>query len=242
MKLKLNYIRNCNLFIFINIFILLDYINSEELCKGDSCKSILMKEKIIFIKSSANDNSINLYDFDTKNSSLLGNYTTSGIKRYKSILKINPNEFLIFGLNRENRQNGNYYIFYYDIYSFNENNGNFRISHQFSGARHLTIITLSQLDAKIINESKNLIIYGIVNDFFITYLINLENSSESNYYSYQFPDDEEIDSRVTYEDYSKRNIQCSSLNAINFFCIFYFSSIVGSENYPMFYLNGNFSF
>ena len=236
MKLKLNNFINYNFFVLYLVILSLKHVNLEELCKADTCKSILMKGKIIFIKDSENDITINYYDFDKKNSSLLQDYSTRNIKRFKNIIKISDKEFVIFGVNRES----GVYIFYYDIYAINENSGNFRISHQSSGQRNFNLVVISQFEAKIIFESKKLLIYGIINDFFMTYLIDLQSNS-NNYFQYQFPENGDIDSRITYSGYALNNIQCSSVNGINFFCLFYFNTKSGKESFPMYYLNGNFN-
>ena len=47
MAIILNHLKFLN---YLLLFIVLKYVESEDLCKEDNCKSILMKGKIIFIK------------------------------------------------------------------------------------------------------------------------------------------------------------------------------------------------
>ena len=233
MAIILNHFKFLN---YLLLFIVLKYIKSEDLCKEDNCKSILMKGKIIFIKNKYNDISINYYDFDKMNISLLRNYSSINIKEFKNILKLNDTDFIVFGVNYES----NNYIFYYDIYSIIETNGKLDITRKISSQRNFGITYLEQIDAKAI-DSKKLIIYGISNGYFATYLIDLGSKDTNNYLSYQFQRDQDIDSRLTPSEYAKKNIQCNSLNGNNFFCSFYYAKQRVEGEYLMFYLNGNFN-
>jgi hypothetical protein len=114
-----------------------------------------MKGKIIFIKDKIDDTSINYYDFDKMNISVLRNYSSINIKEYKNILKLNDTDFIVLGLNYESDE----YIFYYDIYSIIETNGKFDITPRISSKRNFNIKSQSQIDAKVI-DSRKLMIYG----------------------------------------------------------------------------------
>ena len=238
MSITSPYIKVFNLFLISIILISVHLQEVDDLCLGETCKSILMKEKIIFINDNANNISINYYDFQTQNSVFLRNYATSNIIYYKNILKINEGEFIIYGLNLEI----SVYMFYYDIYSITENNGNININADLSANRNFVIYTPDKIDAKILKDTKKLIIFGIMNSYFQVFLINLESTRSEDFLKFQFPQDTNIDSRLTYQNYRKENIQCNSLDGNNFFCTFFYSNRLSSTgDYTMFYINGNFS-
>ena len=231
------YFKIFNLF-FVAIFLIsFNFAVSDDLCLEGICKTILMKEKIIYINDAYDDISINYYDFTTQSSNLLRNYATTNIVEFKNILKISESEFIIYGLNLDS----NPHIFYYDIYSITETSGNLNINIILSGNRNLGITSLDFFDAKILSGSKKLIAYGSINSHFQVYLINLESTTSNDYLSYQFPRDTEIDSRLTSANYRKENIQCNSLDGNNFFCTFFYSNKrTSTGDYTTFYLNGNF--
>ena len=211
------YFKIFNLF-FVAIFLIsFNFAVSDDLCLEGICKTILMKEKIIYINDAYDDLTINYYDFTTQSSTLLRNYANTNIVEFKNILKISESEFIIYGLNLDS----NPHIFYYDIYSITETSGNLNINIISSGNRNLGITSLDFFDAKILSGSKKLIAYGSINNYFHVYLINLESTTSNDYLSYQFPRDTDIDSRLTSANYRKEKIQCNSLDGNNFFCTFF---------------------
>ena len=126
------------------------------------------------------------------NISVLRNYSSINIKEYKNILKLNDTDFIVLGLNYESDE----YIFYYDIYSIIETNGKYNITPRISSKRNFNIKTTTpQIDVKVI-DSRKLMIYGILSDYFITYVTDLESRNISNYMYYRLPRDQDIDSRL----------------------------------------------
>ena len=118
MKNLFYYSKYINFLYYLIIFFSIKLVESdEEICQY--CKTILINEKIIYINSDLND--LNIYCYNTFNNS---NCTKQNKYQYlsleKGILKINDNDFIIYGFNRTT----NYILyFYYERFHFDDSNG-----------------------------------------------------------------------------------------------------------------------
>ena len=230
-----SYFKSLNLFfnIFIILFFLFEIVLSAdvELCESDSnCRSVLIYGKIIFITSS--DSQPNIYCFDDKASNhsiYKGNYD-SRIERKKNILKVEENEILIYGFTI----NGDKAIFYAQRFSINEDNGNLLFSPEgdliiedFGISSNYFRQNSFIFNIKVIDNEKKIIISTIIDYTFLITRIDLVRRQKTvisiNDENEGLPED------------TKSNIQCDSLDAINFHCVLSYS-----DSNSIYYINRNF--
>ena len=230
-----SYFKSLNLFfnIFIILFFLFEIVLSAdvELCESDSnCRSVLIYGKIIFITSSDSQPYIYCFDDNASNHSIYkGNYN-SGIQRKKNILKVEENEILIYGFTI----NGDKAIFYAQRFSINENNGNLLFSKEgdlidedFSISSNYFRQNSFIFNVKVIDNEKKIIISTIIDYTFLITRIDLVSRQKTvisiNDENEGLPED------------TKSNIQCDSLDAINFHCVLSYS-----DSNSIYYINRNF--
>ena len=221
-----------NFYFFVIILIKISTINPLDsdalLLRNVECKSILMDGKIIFINvDDRTDNNIYYYNYDsTPNSGSFGINYSSNIYNHKNILKLNNNEFIIFGFNLIGRDQ----IFSYQRYSINHEN--FQVITGASGQTNFQVTVIEEFDSKVIANSYKLIFSGRIDTKFATYLYDLNASGPDILKKYEIPDN-------TISGYEKKDIRCNSINGNNFLCVYYYQKNRDDEYY-MYFVNGNF--
>ena len=224
MKILWKKIKKFYLFSMIIFILTLKFVKSDiSLCERDECKSILMDNKIIFIKT--NDNKFYYYDFNNNRVDELSILYNSSITNNKNILKLNDDEFVIFGYNLFGRDQ----IFIYQIYLI-INHERFQINLTKSGQNNLNLTNIAEFNAKVIAETKKLIFSGHFDLEFAVYLYDLE---ANNFIKYEIP-------KISYSNYDKKDIRCDSIDGNNFLCVYYYQ-INKQDLYDMYYVYGNFN-
>ena len=218
-----------NFLIFFILFSLKEISSldeSKELCNQGDCNSILISGSIIFINSA----DTNIYIYDESTSRNIGNYNEMLVVN-KNILKIDETHFIIYGFKKDGGQDEDG-IFYYQIFSIKDNQirpegeiASCNIGLKKSPKKQTYFI----FNIKVIPNTEKLIISTIFDNTFWIIRLNLNNNEDVLKSS--ISDEEEILSEI---EGMKSNIQCNSLDEINYFCIFHYI------NGETFYINGNF--
>ena len=232
-----------NFFIIFTTFLFLKYVKSQSedtICQGNiECKTILIKNRIIYINSNETDYSI--YCFDTKLRQNCTNWNrnhTNNITKNKNILNINNNEFLIFGFHRD--KNTKPFTLYLERFSCNDSK---EIPQQI-GLKcydNLNIFKIYQFSAKLIDNYKAIIFSAIIEDEiqaevikFKTFLIDLNDQNGGGIQEFSISDNNKFSSAITSTN-TKKNIACDSLDKNNFLCVLSYDGGI------LTYINGHFS-
>ena len=226
MKKLLYYSKFFNVLYYLIILLSIKNAKSDEvICQG--CKAILIKEAIIFINPAVSD--LNIYCYNTSNNSNCTRKNTyQSLSIEKGILKINENAFIIYGFNRINYR----LYFFYEKFYFDDSN----IIQNNNGYNYdMNIFSLSQLDVRLIDNSENIVISGIVTEDidgdkkFKIFLIYLNSIRLSDGFILET---EKLNSLTSTK--TKKNIQCDSLEGNNFLCA------LSYEDNSLFYIYGYF--
>ena len=227
MKKLIYYSKYFNVLYYLIIFLTIKYVESDEvICQ--ECKTILIKEAIIYINPATSD--LNIYCYNTSNNSNCtkqNRYQSLSIE--KGILKINDNDFIIYGFNRIN------YIlyFYYERFHFDDSNG---IQNRNGDNFNMNIFSITQLDVRPIDNSEKIVISGIVTESidgdkkFKIFLIDLNTNQLSYRFILQTSKLNSLTSSKT-----MKNIQCDSLEGNNFLCA------LSYDDNSLFYIYGYFN-
>ena len=203
-----------NFLIFLILFSLKEISSldeSKELCKQGDCNSILINGNIIFINST----DTNIYIYDESTSRKNGSYDQMLVV-YKNILKINETHFIIYGFKKDEGQELDG-IFHYQIFSIKDNK--IRSAGQIADCdiglkKSPKKETSFKFNIKVIPNTEKLVISTIFDNTF--WIIRLDLNDATKVLKSSISDEEEILSEI---EGTKSNIQCNSLNEINFFCI-----------------------
>ena len=196
-------------------------IPTQEFDSNKNCKVIIINKRIIYIIDKETNTNIYYYDLPNINNKITSSDYGEYIKTKKNILKIDQQDFIIFGLNGENK-------FCFIIYQFD-------INRKRNGCLNLVLDSgnLEQLDGKYISESKIILSTNIGNQFRV-YMFDYNDDNYSNYKTYPI---QENTLNMNVQGFSKMNIQCDSADGNNFFCILSYSRLT---NWKLFYLRGEF--
>ena len=179
---------------------------------------------IIYIINNENENKIYYYDINSNVGNSLDTY--SEIVKYKNIIKLDGEKFLIFGLN-------NFYQFCYRHYNYNNYKIFLNLEYCFNINNIYNLNKLNQLDVKFISGTKIILSTRIEYKFQI-FIIDFQTHE---IYFYQI---QENDTNINVDStYVSNNIQCDSNDGFNFFCIFCYNKI---SEWKLFFLSGKFDY
>ena len=200
--------------LFLSIIILIPLINSQVYpdLSNTNCKVTYIGSKFFYIINKTNNN----YLYSWEDSSFAKNYDIS-IKNNKDIIKLDDNNFVIYGLDDSN-------FFNYQIFNILSN-----VLGNVVRVPNLNFNQIGKLNGKLISEKKLIISSYNYNNFKV-YLIDLNNNNNNK--EKTIPDN--INGvRLNNMD----DIHCDSSDGKNYFCIF---CIITGTTRVSYYLKGNF--